>query len=198
MPSYLQAIALIEATYGDEHRYLVDPLSSLGNACARTGRAEEAGKHYARAVRIADRVELRSEAVAEALAGLADLAAAAGSLTQARGLYERAAETFDAALGRDAARGARPARRAGELAADAGDRDAAIRWFERVLTKKPGEDGVAGDEPVLASLGLARALAARGDRSARVCELAQAALRGLDEAEPRRADADELVRRVCG
>ncbi|MBZ5709095.1 serine/threonine-protein kinase [Nannocystis pusilla] len=196
MPSYLQSIALIESTYGTEHRYLIEPLVGLGKVYEHTGRSVEAEQHYAKAVRIAEKTDTRGESVADAFAGLAELAAASGSLPQARELYERAAGAFEAALGTDSAQAARAARRAGELAGAAGQGDAAREWFERVLANKPDQPGVAGERAV-ASLRLAQLQAERGERGARVCELARAAEDGLPKTDRLHTEAREVARRSC-
>ena len=196
MQSYVRALALVEASHGEEHRYLVYPLTGLGNVYARTGQAAEAAKHYTRALAIADKHGVVDPVVGEALEGLAEQAAAAGSLPQARRLYERAAAAFDVSPGEGDLRGVRAALRAGELAVELGDRDGAIGWFERVLAKKTG---ASGQDPEFsrAALRLAVALVGRGDAAARACALAGEARDGLPEGDPRRAEAEAVAASAC-
>ncbi|MCY1068929.1 serine/threonine-protein kinase [Nannocystis sp. RBIL2] len=194
MPSYLRALALLEGAHGPEHRYLMYPLVGLGHAHARAGRADEAAKFYARAVQIAERADIRDKFFAAALAGLADVSASANATEQAQQLYERAWTVYEE-LGADDEEAARAALRAGELALQRNEREAASRWFERVLAK-PGE--ASRQLRARAAAQLAGVLAARGGAgSARVCELAQGAAAGLDEAEPLRAQASKLAHESC-
>ncbi|PCC66446.1 Serine/threonine protein kinase [Nannocystis exedens] len=194
MPSYLRALALLEGAHGPEHRYLMYPLVGLGHAHAQAGRSEEAAKYYARAVQIAERADVHDKFLAEALAGLADVSAAANAAEQAQLLYERASTVYDA-LGTDDEKAVRAALRAGELALQRGDREAASRWFERVLAKQ-GE--AAAGLRARAAAQLAAVLAGRGGAvSARVCELAQGAAAGLEEADPLRAETSKLAHRSC-
>ncbi|WAS98323.1 serine/threonine-protein kinase [Nannocystis punicea] len=194
MPSYLRALALLEGAHGPEHRHLMYPLVGLGHAHVQAGRFDEAAKYYARAVQIAERAEVYDKFLAEALEGLADVSAAADAVPQAQQLYERAAAAYDEALGPDDETGARAALRAGELARQRGDRESALRWFERVLAKKREADA---HHHARAAAQLASLLAARGGAAARVCELAQGAASGLDEADPLRAEASKLARESC-
>ena len=194
MSSYQRAIALVEASLGAEHHYLVDPLASLGIACARTGKAEEAGRHFTRAVDIAEKVGLHSEAVGKALMGLAEQAIAAGAGPQALKLYARASAAFDAALGDGNVRGTQAALQAGQVAAELGELDAAIQWFEAVLSRRPAAEG---PERARASAHLVRLLAARGDGATRTCELARTAHGLLADGDPLRADTGALIERMC-
>ncbi|MDC0719413.1 serine/threonine-protein kinase [Nannocystis bainbridge] len=196
MPSYLRALALLEGAHGPEHQYLRYPLVGLGHAHVRAGRGAEAAEFFARAVQIAERTEVRDKFFAEALEGLADVSAAAGDTEQAQQLYERAVGVFDEVSGADDDGGTRAALRAGEVARQRGDGDAAVRWFERVMVR---QNAVGSQHRARAAAQLAVVLAPREPTvSARVCELARGAVADLDEAEPLRAEASELARQACG
>jgi tetratricopeptide (TPR) repeat protein len=80
----------MEATYGAEHLYLLQPLDGLGRVYARLGLAEQATRHLARAVAIADAQGFTHFHVARSLSLLAELAAGTGDLEQAHALRERA------------------------------------------------------------------------------------------------------------
>jgi tetratricopeptide (TPR) repeat protein len=193
--SYTRALMLWESSYGADHTYLLAILPGLGRSHAMIGHPDEARRYLARAVEIAERHDRRGVELAAALEALGDLTAQEGGREQARGLYERAAKVFDAAAGTDSQKGARAALRAGELAAELGDRAGAIAWFERVLAKKTGPGG-QGPSRADAALRLAGALADAGP-SARACALIGEGRAGLLEDDPRRAEADALAVRAC-
>ncbi|MCY1065270.1 serine/threonine-protein kinase [Nannocystis sp. RBIL2] len=136
IPHYLRSLALMEATYDAEHRYLLYPLVGLGHAYAGAGKVEQAEHDYSRALRVAEANGVRDNFLAEAHAGLGELAARAGSPAKARRAFEQAAAVYAEVGAGDSEPGARAALRAGELAAAQGERAAARRWFEQVLATK--------------------------------------------------------------
>ena len=190
-----QAIALMEVAYGDDHVYLVAPLAGLGRAFAASGRSDEARRVLARTLAIAERVGEVSRPVGEALSGLAELSEGAAK-EQARGLYARAAAVFEQAIGAESEEAARAGLRAGELAAELGDAEAAIGWFERVMAKQTGPKRHSSVRAT-AALRLAAALSPRGGAGERVCALAQEADAALAQGDPRHAEARALVAARC-
>jgi eukaryotic-like serine/threonine-protein kinase len=155
--SYEEALALEEAAYGTEHLYLMQPLVGLGRVHARTGEPARARASFRRVVAIADRHGAIHEYLAQGLEGLGELDMASEP-AEARRLFERAVEVYASALGKDSGEQATAALRAGELAAQAGDKEAAMRWFERVLAL-PADGKV--EVRAAAAVGLAKQRATR-------------------------------------
>ncbi|HEY0138447.1 MAG TPA: serine/threonine-protein kinase [Nannocystis sp.] len=87
---YEASLAMMEASYGPDYLYLLHPLTGLGRVHELGGRSEAARHYYEHAVRIGELHQADHPLLAEALTGLASLAAAAGDLSQARALGERA------------------------------------------------------------------------------------------------------------
>ncbi|MDC0673818.1 protein kinase domain-containing protein [Nannocystis radixulma] len=191
--NYREAIALLEPSLGAEHRWLIDPLAGLGMAYVGVGGFAEAQQYFSRALAIAEREGLRREPVGDALNGLAEVAAAQGRHAEARQYYARAAEMYDSTLESDPAKASRAALRAGELAAAAGERDEAVRWFERVQASQRGPELERGQ----ASLLLATLLAGRTAERARVCALLASGQTAVPANDPRRAGAEALFASTC-
>ena len=97
--NYEAALTSMEASYGPDAFYLIHPLTGLGRVKELTGRSEAARGHYERAVRIGEVHQTHHPLLAEALTGLASLAAAAGDPARARALGERARQMSGAATG---------------------------------------------------------------------------------------------------
>jgi tRNA A-37 threonylcarbamoyl transferase component Bud32/tetratricopeptide (TPR) repeat protein len=114
---HIDALARMEAAYGPEHLYLLQPLTGLGQAQARLGQPGPAALHFRRAVAIADARGEVHVMLARSLAGLAELAAAAGAREEALERYARAARVYGETIGADAPESARAATRAQALAA---------------------------------------------------------------------------------
>jgi len=123
--AYRRALAIMETSYGPGHQFLLYVLPGLGRANALAGRRKEAEQQLRRALQIGEAQALRSRELGLAHEWLAELMTARGARAQARDLHARAAELFDEALGVDSEEGARAALRAGELAAELGELDAA-------------------------------------------------------------------------
>ncbi|MFZ6183955.1 protein kinase domain-containing protein [Nannocystis pusilla] len=189
IPSYREAIALMEPSLGAEHQFLLDPLAGLGVAYVRVGMHAEARPYLTRALTIAERDGLRREPVGDALVGLADIAAAAGRTAEARDFYGRAAELYEASLESDPAKASRAALLAGELSAALGERDEAIRWFERVRVSQRGSELERGQ----AALSLASLLSSRAAERARVCALLTSGRSAVPEGDLRRTDTEALL-----
>ncbi|HEY8375611.1 MAG TPA: tetratricopeptide repeat-containing protein kinase family protein, partial [Nannocystis sp.] len=192
MPHYQRSLALFEAAYGGAHPYLMFPLVGLGNAHARAEQAGEAAKYYARAVQVAEASGQGGSLLAEALAGLGDLAAADGQTERARELYERAAAAY--AEDGDGESGARVALRAGELAAALGDGEAAIRWFEQVVASSSAAEPSRRRASALLALQLGR----KGAREERVCELVKAGAGVFAEGDALHTEMAALAATRCG
>jgi tetratricopeptide (TPR) repeat protein len=110
---YEQSLARMEAAYGARHLYLLHPLTGLGRVHARRGLAAEAERVFARAVAMADELDLGHPLLAQALEGLGELAAGSGEPGRAAAFYERAAQVWTTSG--EAAAGQRAVLRAREL-----------------------------------------------------------------------------------
>jgi tetratricopeptide (TPR) repeat protein len=117
LADYSRGLAIMEGSYGAEHQYLLYALPGLGLANVMAGHSDEAGRCFARALRIAEQHGVRSREVGLALEGLAQLAEARGAKEEARGLYLRAAEMFNESGGVSSDEGKHAASRADMLGA---------------------------------------------------------------------------------
>ena len=176
---YGEALALMEASYGPDNLYLLHPLAGLGKVAATGGASDDARRYYERAVSIADHHGASHPLLAESLVGLAELAAQGRDPSRMQALFERAMTVYAASGDPGGPHLAATAQKAGELAAQLGERDAAIAWFERVLATP--ED--VADRPrsiALATLRLATLLVERTAEVPRACAL----VAGADAALP--------------